>query len=240
MTVGILFIVLLVSYLIGSVSFARIITKRVSRGKDVTQFEIPVAGTEDRYKVISIGANSVSGELGAKTGSMVSMLDILKIILPTLFCRLYFHDQPVYMLAAALAGLIGHIWPLYYRFHGGSGYSAILGGLLVIDPLAVIVTPVAGFLLGMVVLRNLIVATISWIWLIIPWLWWRSHGNPAHIIFAVLVNIVFILAMLPEVKMARKYAKEGKYIEYGLGTLSSNPMGRGFLKLAKFFKVEVK
>lgn len=240
MNIGIEIIIVLVCYLIGSLSFARIITRHLAPDKDVTQFEIPVEGTDDRYKVISVGANSVSGELGHKAGMTVGLLDILKSILPVLFCRLYFHGQPVYMLTAALAGLTGHIWPVYYRFHGGSGYSAILGGLLVIDPLAVLVAPIAGLLLGMVVLRNMIVASISWIWLLIPWLWWRSGGNPVFIAYAISVNIIFILAMLPEIKMAQKYVQKGKTIEYGMGSLSSNPMGRGMLKLAKFFKVEVK
>jgi acyl phosphate:glycerol-3-phosphate acyltransferase len=240
MNVGIVLLIALASYLIGSVSFARLVTKRLAPGKDVTQFEIPVDGTEERYKVISIGANSVSGELGPMAGMIVSLLDILKIILPTLFCRLYFTDQPVCMLTAALGGLTGHIWPIYYHFHGGSGYSAILGGLLVIDPLAALVTPVAGILLGMIVLRNVIVASISWIWLIIPWLWWRNGGDPVFILYAVIVNIIFILAMVPEIKMALNYTKQGKKMAYGMGNLTSNPMGRGLLKMAKFFKVEVK
>jgi acyl phosphate:glycerol-3-phosphate acyltransferase len=240
MSAVIVILIVLVSYLIGSVSFARIVTKRWAPGKDVTQFEIPVDGTEERYKVLSIGANSVSNELGSMAGMVVSLLDILKIVLPTLFCRLFFTSQPVYMLIAALGGLIGHIWPIYYHFHGGSGYSAILGGLLVIDPLAVLVTPVAGLLLGMLVLRNMIIASISWLWLIIPWLWWRSGGDLAFILYAVLVNIVFVLAMVPEIKVAMNYIKKGKKIAYGLGTLSSNPMGRGLMKMAKFFKVEIK
>jgi acyl phosphate:glycerol-3-phosphate acyltransferase len=240
MIAGIILLIVLASYLVGSISFARLVTKWWAPGKDVTQFEIPVEGTSDRYKVLSVGGNSVSSELGPMAGMAVSILDILKIFLPTLFCRLYFSGQPVYMLTAALGGLAGHIWPVYYRFHGGSGFSAILGGLLAIDPLAMLVTPVAGLLLGMVILRNMIVASLSWIWLLIPWLWWRSGGNPAYIVYAVIVNILFILAMVPEIKMARKYIEEGKYIEYGLGSLSSNPMGRGMLKIAKFFKVEVK
>ena len=240
MDFGILLAVVVITYLIGSVSFARIITKRLAPERDVTRFEIPVEGTDEHYRVLSIGANSVSSELGPMAGMMVSILDILKIVLPTLFCRLYFPEQPIYMLAAALSGLSGHIWPIYYRFHGGSGFSAILGGLVVIDPLAVLVTPVAGFLLGMVVIRNLIVTSLAWIWLLIPWIWWRFEGNPFYIAYAVIINIIFILAMVPEIKMARKYAKEGKYLEYGLGSLSSNPMGRGMLKIAKFFKVEVK
>ena len=48
-----------ISYLVGSISFARLVTKWWA-GKDVTEFEIPVEGTEDRYKVLSIGGNSVS------------------------------------------------------------------------------------------------------------------------------------------------------------------------------------
>ena len=100
----------LCSYLIGSFSFARLIT-RLWSGKDITQFEIPVQGTADRYKVLSIGGNSVSSVLGPKAGMIVSLLDILKIFLPVLFFRLYFSPQPGYMLVSALAGLVGHVWP---------------------------------------------------------------------------------------------------------------------------------
>lgn len=230
----------LVSYLIGSISFARLMTRWWTSGKDVTEHEIGVDGTEDRYKVLSIGGNSVGSMLGAKAGMMVGILDILKIFLPTLFFKLYFPDQPAYSLIAAVAGLVGHIWPIYYRFHGGSGFSAIMGGLLVIDWLAILVTPVAGLLLGMMVFRNMIVASLSWLWLLIPWLWWRFNGDPAYIAYAIIVNILFILAMIPEIKTAMKYKKEGKMLEYGMGNLKSNPMGRGMLKIAKFFKVDIK
>jgi len=233
-----IFLVGLIGYLIGSISFARLVTKWWS-GRDVTQFEISVDGAEDRYKVLSIGGNSVSSVLGPKAGMTVGLLDILKIVLPTLFCRLYF-NEPAPMLVIAAAGVAGHIWPIYYRFHGGSGFSPIMGGLLVIDPLAALISPIAGLLLGMVVFRNMIVATLSWIWLLIPWFWWRSGGDLTFILYAAAVNVMFILAMAPEIKTARKYAAEGKYLEYGLSSLKSHPMGRGMLKIAKFFKVEVR
>jgi glycerol-3-phosphate acyltransferase PlsY len=165
---------------------------------------------------------------------------ILKVFLPTLFFKLYFPDQPADFLIAAVAGMTGHIWPIYYRFHGGSGFSAIMGGLLVVDWLAVLVTPIVGLLLGMLVTRNMVVASLSWIWLLIPWLWWRFDGDPAYMVYSIVVNILFVLAMIPEIKTAMKYRKEGKMIEYGLGNLKSNPMGRGMLKIAKFFNVKVK
>ena len=224
--------ILIASYLIGSISFARLVTK-IWAGKDVTQFEIPVEGTDDRYKVLSIGANSVSSVLGAKAGMTVSLLDILKTFLPTLLCKLYFPEIPLYTLTAALGGLIGHVWPLYYKFHGGSGFSAIMGGLLVIDPLAVIATPVAGIILGLLIFRNLIVTSLAWIWLLIPWFWWRTSGDPTYLIYSVVINVIFILAMIPEIKVGLKYKREGKTMEYGIGSLSSNPMGRGMLKMAR-------
>lgn len=230
---------LLISYLLGSISFARAIVK-LWAGKDVTEFEVAVDGTDDKYKALSIGGNTVSTVLGAKGGMTVGILDILKVLAPTLAFKLLYPEQPAYMLIAAIGGLIGHVWPVFHRFHGGAGFSAIMGGLLVIDWLAVLVSPIAGLLLGMVVFRNIIVANLAWLWLLIPWFWWRSGGDAAHILYAVAVNFLFILAMIPEYKTAMKYKKEGKMLEYGLGNLKSNPMGRGMLKMAKFFKVEIK
>jgi hypothetical protein len=115
-----------------------------------------------------------------------------------------------------------------------------MGGLLVIDWLGVLVTPIAGLLLGMLVFRNMVVASLSWIWLLIPWFWWRTDGDPAYILYAVAINIIFLLAMIPEYRTAMKYKEEGKYLEYGMGSLKAHPMGRGMIKMAKFFRVEIK
>jgi glycerol-3-phosphate acyltransferase PlsY len=240
MEVSLVLVISVLSYLLGSVSFARLVTRWWAKGQDVTDFQISVEGTEDRYKVLSVGGNSVSSVLGPKAGMTVGVLDILKVFLPTLLLKLYFPEQPAYALIAATGGLIGHIWPIYYRFHGGSGFSAIMGGLLAIDWLAALVCPVAGLLLGMVIVRNMIVASLSWIWLLIPWFWWRFDGDWAYILYALALNVLFILAMVPEIKMAQKYKKEGKYLEYGMGSLKSHPMGRGMIKIAKFFRVEIK
>lgn len=240
MSLGIAVLDAVLVYLVGSISFARLVTRFWAPGKDVTDFEIPVEGTKDRYKVLSIGANSVSSALGPKAGMVVSVLDILKILIPTLIFKLIFPEQPAYVLIAAIAGMMGHIWPVYYQFHGGSGFSAVLGGLLVIDWLAAFLSPVAGLFFGMLVFRNMVVASLSWLWLLIPWFWWRTGGDIQYILYAVAVNLLFIIAMIPEIKMAQKYKKDGKLIQYGLGNLKSNPMGRSMLKIAKFFRVEIK
>jgi glycerol-3-phosphate acyltransferase PlsY len=229
----------LCSYLIGSISFARLIVKFWT-GSDVTNFEVAIDGTDEKYKAISIGGNTVSSVLGPKGGMIVGVLDILKIVLPTLALKSLFPEQPAYALLAAVGGLMGHIWPVYYHFHGGSGFSAILGGLLVIDWPAAFILPILGLLLGMLVFRNMIVASLSWIWLLIPWFWWRTDGDPAYMLYAAAVNVIFLLAMVPEYQTAMKYRREGKSLGYGMGYLKANPMGRGMLKIANFFHVEIK
>ena len=79
--------------------------------------------------------------------------------------------------------------------------------MLAIDPLAIVVCNLAGLFLGMVVFRNLIVVSLAWIWLLIPWFWWRTGGELASMIYVVVINVLFILAMVPEIKMALKYQK---------------------------------
>ncbi len=230
---------LICSYLIGSISFARLVVK-LWTGRDVTKFEVAVDGTDEKYKAVSIGGNTASSVLGSKGGMIIGLLDILKVAVPTLALKLLFPEQINYALIAAVSGLIGHIWPVYYRFHGGSGFSAILGGLLVISWPAAVILPIAGLLLGMLVFRNMIVASLGWIWLLIPWFWWQTEGDPAYMLYTVAVNIIFLLAMVPEYQTAMKFRREGKYIEYGMGYMKANPMGRGMLKMAKFFHVDIK
>jgi hypothetical protein len=60
------------------------------------------------------------------------------------------------------------------------------------------------------------------------------------VIYAVALNILFILAMIPEAKMAIQYWKEGKLHEYGESVLLSTPMGRGMVKMASYFKFSIR
>ena len=86
----------------------------------------------------------------------------------------------------------------------------------------------------MLVLRNLVVASLGWIWLLIPWFWWHSNGDPLYIVYAVLVNVLFILAMVPEIQNRTANTNgRANTLEYGLSSLSSHPMGRGMLKMAR-------
>jgi len=225
-------IVAVLTYLFGSISFARVVY-RIWTGERVHHFKVSEEDDNDSVELIHFGANSVSSKLGAKGGFAVSVLDIIKIGLPVFLVSRLSPNQDWPPVVAALSGMAGHIWPLYYKFRGGGGFSAVMGAMLVFDPLAILITPVAGLVLGLLIVRNIAVATLSWMWLLIPWFLIRQPGNIPFIIYPIAVNILFTLAMVPEIKLQMELAKEGKREEYGMKELSSTPMGRGYLKMAR-------
>ena len=219
---------IIIPYLIGSISFARIISRLVAPDVDITDAELVVPGTDETMKMTAMGANTVSMKLGPRIGCTIGLLDIFKGFLPTFAFRYLYPDQP-YFLVAAVCAMIGHNWPIFHRFKGGRGISTYYGGLFVIDWIGALVTSSLGMIFGMVILRDMLVAYLAGLWLIIPWMWW-TKTDAAYLYFALAVNIVFFLAMLPEirevVRLRRKYGKEDMST-----SLSQFPMGRSMLRI---------
>jgi glycerol-3-phosphate acyltransferase PlsY len=230
---GTILVVSVISYLLGSISFSRLVAAYLTPGEDISGAEIQFVGSSETLQVGHIGGNVVAQEFGARWGMLVSLLDIAKIALPSLVCKLIYPELPYYVLLVGIAGMAGHNWPIYYRFHGGMGFSPAMGSLLVVDWLSIIVLPIAGTLLGLIV-RNMVVASLSWLWLLVPWMWFRTQ-DWVYVGYAISLNLLFLLAMIPEIKRALSYWREGKLEEYGESMLKSNPMGRGLIRMAEKF-----
>lgn len=221
--------ILVVSYLIGSISFARIISKLLSPETDIEKVVIKDEATGDSHDVSVVSATTVSVVLGSKAGLLISFFDILKGFLPALAAKLAFPGS-YYPLLAILGALAGHIWPVYHRFKGGGGMSTILGGFLALDWLGVIACSIGGMLLGFFILKDYVVAYISNIWLMVPWLWIRT-GDPVYGLFGIAANILFALALVPDMKQYIAKKKAGK-VEMSSG-MEATPMGRGMQKMAE-------
>ena len=228
MDVRIALLAALVGYLLGSISFARVIMKLVAPEEDLTGMDLDT-GTTETFRVETVGGTAVSVKLGAKYGMLTALLDILKIVFPTLAFKLVYPGMPYYLITAT-TGLVGHNWPLYYRFKGGRGLSAMYGGFLVVDWIGTLVTAVVGMFLGLVVFRNVFLSYLLGPWLMVPWLWFRTR-DPWHVAYAVLVNLLFVLAMIPEIRTMRDHKRRG--IEGDMeASLDATPMGRGIKKMA--------
>jgi glycerol-3-phosphate acyltransferase PlsY len=209
-------------YLLGSISFARTVMRIVAPGQELTGLEF-VDSTGEATQVDTIGGTAVSMKLGAKYGGITAILDILKVFVPTLAFRLLYPDTP-YHLVAAILGLIGHNWPIYYRFKGGSGLSAIVGGFLAVDPIGTVVTSVAGMFLGMVVLRQVFLSYLLGSWLMILWLAFFTR-DPIYVIYAIVVNGIYVLGMLPAIQSERERRRQGIESDFE-AAMEATPMGR--------------
>ena len=224
----------LIGYLIGAVSFARLVTHFVAPETNLQEVDIPSAVTGEPIRLQSVGATTASVKLGSRWGCLIGLLDILKVAMPALVFRFLYPDQPYFLIVAAF-GMAGHNWPIYYRFKGGSGMSSIVGGFLVVDPLGAILCLFAGLAFGLFIVRDILVAYLSGAWFMIPWLWFNTR-DPAYLAYAIAVNAMFMLSLIPEIRMQIEYRRAGNTdIAAGLETF---PMGRGMLKLMNRFSIK--
>ncbi|MFC1952079.1 glycerol-3-phosphate acyltransferase [Chloroflexota bacterium] len=116
-----------VGYLLGSIPFGLLISKRSSK-VDVRQ-----------YGSGKIGATNVLRTAGKKAGILVAVLDILKGVLAVVFAGLIVSrgylvvgdfglGVLVAQVLAALAAMAGHNWSIFLKFKGGRGVATFMGG----------------------------------------------------------------------------------------------------------------
>jgi glycerol-3-phosphate acyltransferase PlsY len=216
-------------YLLGSVSFARAIVKRVAPTQAIAGMDMAVPGANEVMHVGAISGTAVSMQLGSKWGGITALLDMTKVFVPTLALRLLYPGR-AYALIAAGMGLIGHNWPVYHRFRGGRGLSAIYGGFLAIDPIGALVTSLVGMFGSLFILRNVVVSYLAGLWLMIPWIWFRTR-DLGHLLYVIAANAIFVLALIPDIRRVLEYRRRGIKRDVA-AEMDLIPMGRHIKKMA--------
>jgi acyl phosphate:glycerol-3-phosphate acyltransferase len=218
-------------YLIGAISSARIVSRIVAPGKLVAdETTLRLDGTDKTMRLGTVSASSVSIQHGSRAGFITYVMDVAKVAVPVAIAWRAWPDWPYY-LVVSVAAFAGHVWPVYYRFRGGRGLSAIYGSLLVIDRIGMLVTAIGGMLFGLVVARSVIVAYMAGVWFVLPWLWFRTH-RADYAIYACLLILLFTIAILPEIREWRRIARDGTWSDPA-AVMQLSGMGRGMIKMAR-------
>jgi glycerol-3-phosphate acyltransferase PlsY len=207
MNVGMAAIALISGYLLGSISFARFLGKWFAPGEDLSTTEVVLSESGGAFEMHSVSATSLAFRKGPRAGCLVSILDMLKATIPVLVFKTAFPEMEYFWFTAAGA-VIGHNFPIYYRFKGGRGMSPLYGGLFVIDWLAIPVTTVTGMLLGVFILRDMFAAWTLGVPLLIVWMAYKYRA-PVPVVYSVLVTIAFLVAIYPELKVHLKNRRDG-------------------------------
>jgi glycerol-3-phosphate acyltransferase PlsY len=232
MDTTIILLVAVISYLIGSISFSRIVAKFVDPDVDLESVELPAAGG-GTHQLKMVGATTASVKLGPKVGCTIGILDILKAFLPVLALKLMYPDQ-YYHLISAVFVVLGHNYPIFFNFKGGAGVSPIYGGFIVVDFIGIVVSTIASLIFGFFIVRDMVVAYVSEVWFMLIWLI-IFKGDWPHIIYGIAINIIFLLGFVPEIKDYLKQKQKGEIDMQE--AMRTTPMGRGMLKIMDFFGV---
>jgi acyl phosphate:glycerol-3-phosphate acyltransferase len=142
---------LLAGYLIGSISFAVIISRAMGLADPRS------------YGSKNPGATNVLRSGNKAAAVLTLMFDALKGYVPVLLALIYGPRFGLGETTAAFVGLaafIGHLWPLFFHFHGGKGVATAAGVLMAINPLLGLYV-LASWLLMVVFFRYSSLASIT-------------------------------------------------------------------------------
>jgi glycerol-3-phosphate acyltransferase PlsY len=167
-----------VSYLLGSVSFS-ILFARWLRKIDIRQHGSGNAGATNTLRV-----------LGKGPAIAVFLLDIAKGIAAVSLGRLL-GDAEWVPVAAGLAAIVGHNWPLYFRFKGGKGIATTIGALAM---LAFLPALVAGIVAILTIVFTRYVSLGSMVFaVLLPIAIALFHLNAVYVWGAVIVAVLAVL-----------------------------------------------
>ena len=111
-------LIILISYLLGSIPFGFLLTKIILK-KDIREI-----GSGN------IGATNVLRTGNKIIGYSTLILDILKADIPNLFIKIQF---PEFIFISSLAVFLGHVFPIWLKFNGGKGVATYVGILFCIN-----------------------------------------------------------------------------------------------------------
>jgi glycerol-3-phosphate acyltransferase PlsY len=111
----------LCAYLLGSISFSILVVRIIAR-KDIRE-----EGSGNA------GATNVLRAYGARAGLLVAVLDVAKGAVAVVATRMITRD-PAWLAASAFAVVLGHVFPVFFRFRGGKGVATTVGAFLVLTP----------------------------------------------------------------------------------------------------------
>ena len=113
-----IFLIGIISYLMGSIPFGFILTK-IFLKKDIREI---CSG--------NIGATNALRTGNKTIGYSTLVLDILKAVVPVIYVKIFYQD---FLYIASLCAFLGHVFPIWLKFKGGKGVATYVGILFAIN-----------------------------------------------------------------------------------------------------------
>lgn len=168
---------IIIAYLLGSISTGIVVTK-------IARLPDPREGGSNNP-----GATNVLRTSGTKYAVLTLIGDALKGFIAVIIGLLLLDYRGIGLGLIAFAAVIGHMYPLYFKFEGGKGVATTLGALFPLSPALGIIIVIVWLVIAVISRYASLASLISAI--AAPFLC-LAIGHPAYFIGLTLIAIMII------------------------------------------------
>jgi acyl phosphate:glycerol-3-phosphate acyltransferase len=143
-------IIVVVSYLLGSIPSAYLIVRLVA-GKDIRTQGSGNIGAMNSYDVTH----------KKWIGTVVFFCDALKGLSAVIFVKIVFHGTYPELALAGLCALAGHNFSIFLKFSGGRGLSTAVGIFVLLNPLMIVIWALFWLITYYFIYKNVHIANAS-------------------------------------------------------------------------------
>lgn len=179
---------IVIAYLLGSINFAIILSKL--RGEDIRDHGSKNAGTTNMLRTY-----------GKKAAVLTLVGDFLKGTVAVLIGMLLAGVLGQYL--AALFAVLGHVFPVYYKFKGGKGIATAAGTILACEPIVLLILVII-FALVVACTKYVSLASVM-VALLYPVLldrYYKFIGAPSglHLLFVIILSCIVVWKHWPNIQ----------------------------------------
>jgi len=142
-----------VSYFIGNVNFARVVAR--SKHDDITKYGSGNPGTLNTWRAFGFWAGLVTFLLDMVKGVLACLIGYF--VMPLLDC-----NAEISVYVAGFSVVLGHIFPIIFKFKGGKGIATGVGVFLVANWWVALIA-LAVMILGMLFVKYASIFTIGFV-----------------------------------------------------------------------------
>lgn len=189
-------LIALLSYFLGSISGAILVSKRVD-GDDIRNKGSKNAGTTNMLRIY-----------GKKAAAFTFLIDILKGVIAVFIailvenCVKTFAPELNGVLAESLKYIasvfvvLGHDFPIYFGFKGGKGVATSIAAIMVLDwkiGLVILVTGLIIMIASRYVSLGSVISSILYPFMVIALMIGRNDFNIINLVSAVILSLLIII-----------------------------------------------
>jgi acyl phosphate:glycerol-3-phosphate acyltransferase len=176
---------LIASYLVGCIMTGFLVAKLI-KGVDLR-----LLGSGN------IGARNAGRVLGSSGFVLTLAGDILKAA-AVVWVGIQFQYPPYIQLLGFLAVILGHLYPIFLRFHGGKGVASFIGGMIIFHPISAILVA-AAFLLFYGIKRSLTVAGL-FAFALTPFFYWLFEKQWLETLLLIPISFLVVYVQKEDIK----------------------------------------